>query len=221
MADKPASTKNTQTASNLISLPDNGTSVTPKTLQRWYQLIHLGRLLYSKAALYVRQGKGWSYQSSCAGHDGIQLILGLSFRQGKDFLFPYYRDLLTCLAGGLTIEEIIRNGLSKATDVAGGGRHMSNHFAKQSIRIQNVSSATANHALHAVGVARAIKKYDGDEIAYASFGDSSVSEGYVYEAVSGAARELLPVIFVIQNNGYGISVPNIEQSANKNVGDNF
>ena len=205
----------------LEPLLDHGITVHPKTLQRWYQVIHLGRLLDLKAANYVRQAKGWSYHSSCAGHEGIQLILGLSFRQGKDFLFSYYRDLLTCLAAGLTIEEIIANGLSKATDVGSGGRHMSNHFSKPSIRIQNVSSATGNHSLHAVGVARAIKKYKGDEIAFASFGDSSVSEGYVYESVSGAARELLPVVFVIQNNRYGISVPIHEQAANPCVADNF
>ncbi|MBI5021801.1 MAG: 2-oxoisovalerate dehydrogenase [Ignavibacteriales bacterium] len=165
--------------------------------------------------------KGWSYHSSCAGHEGIQLALGLSFRQGKDFLFPYYRDLMTSLAAGLSIEEIIENGLSKPSDVASGGRHMSNHFAKPEIRIQNVSSATGNHALHAVGVARAIKRYKGDEITFASFGDSSVSEGYVYEAISGAAREMLPVIFVIQNNKYGISVPNKDQAANIIVSENF
>jgi 2-oxoisovalerate dehydrogenase E1 component len=128
---------------------------------------------------------------------------------------------MTVLAAGLTLQEIIQNGLSKARDVGSGGRHMSNHFSKPSIRIQNVSSATGNHALHAAGVARAIKKYNGTEIAYASFGDSSVSEGFVYEAISGAARELLPVIFVIQNNKYGISVSNREQAANENVAQNF
>lgn len=205
----------------LEPLPDGGTSVHSKTLKRWYQLIHLARLLDQKAANYVRQAKGWSYHSSCAGHEGIQLILGLTFRQGKDFLFPYYRDLATCLAAGLTVEEIIRNGLSKATDVGSGGRHMSNHFSKPSIRLQNVSSATGNHALHAAGVARAIRKYKGDEIAFASFGDSASSEGYVYEAISGAARERLPVVFVIQNNRYGISVPLHEASVNECVADNF
>jgi 2-oxoisovalerate dehydrogenase E1 component len=121
----------------------------------------------------------------------------------------------------LSIEEMMRNGLSRAGDPGSGGRHMSNHFSKPSIRLQNVSSATANHALHAAGVARAIKRYRGGEIAFASFGDSSVSEGYVYEAVSGAAREMLPVIFVIQNNRYGISVPLREGAANPCVADNF
>jgi 2-oxoisovalerate dehydrogenase E1 component len=204
-----------------LGLDDHGISVHKNTLNRWYQIMHLGRLIDQRAELYVKQGKGWSYQSSFAGHDGIQLILGLSFRQGKDFLFPYYRDLLTGLAAGITAEEIVMNGISKAADVASGGRHMSNHVAKPSIRIQNVSSATGNHALHATGVARAIKKYDGDEIAFASFGDSAASEGYVFEAIAGAARERLPVIFVIQNNKYGISVPITEGSVSPCVADNF
>ena len=221
MAEKETSTNLEKTTTTLLPLLDNGISVHSKTLKRWYQLIHLGRVLDQRAATYVRQAKGWSYHSSCAGHEGIQLILGLSFRKGKDFLFPYYRDLLTCLAAGLTVEEIVRNGLSKATDVGSGGRHMSNHFSKPSIRIQNVSSSTGSHALHAVGVARATRKHEGDEIAFASFGDSAVSEGFVYEAISGAAREILPVIFVIQNNQYGISVPILEQAANRCVADNF
>ena len=221
MANKDADIKIQTEKLALEPLADRGISVTTQTLKRWYQLMHLGRQLDLKAATYVRQAKGWSYHSSCAGHEGIQLVLGLSFRQGKDFLFPYYRDMMTCLAAGISIQEIIENGLSKPTDVGSGGRHMSNHFSKPSIRIQNVSSATGNHALLAAGVARAIKKYDGDEIAFASFGESAVSEGFVYESVSGAAREILPVIFVIQNNRLGISVPIHEQAANENVADNF
>ncbi len=204
-----------------MGLDDFGISVHKNTLNRWYQIMHMGRILDQKAGNYVKQGKGWSYHSSFVGHDGIQLILGLSFRQGKDFLFPYYRDLLTGYAAGISVEEIVMNGISKAGDIASGGRHMSNHIAKPSIRIQNVSSATANHSLHAAGVARAIKRYDGDEIAFASFGESSASEGYVFEAMAGAARERLPVIFVIQNNKFGISVPLSEGSVSLCVADNF
>jgi len=101
-------------------------------LIRWYELMHMGRVLDDKAPNYLKQAIGWSYHAPSAGHDGIQLALGLSFRSGKDFLFPYYRDLTTCLAAGLTPEDIILNGISKATDPASGGRHMSNHFAKLS-----------------------------------------------------------------------------------------
>ncbi len=181
------------------------------TLKNWYRLMHLGRQLDLKAAGYLKKGMGWSYHAPYQGHDGIQLALGLSFRPNKDFLFPYYRDMLTALAAGISVEEILLNGLSRDSDVASGGRHMSNHFAKPEIRIQNVSSLTGNHAQHAVGVARAIKKYGGDEIAFYSGGESASAEGYFYEAVNGASREILPVVFVLQNNRFGISVPVREQ----------
>ena len=190
-------------------------------LCHWYELMHLGRLLDDKAPNYLKQAIGWSYHAPCAGHDGIQLAAGLSFRPGRDFLFPYYRDLLTCLAAGITPEEIILNGISKATDVAGGGRHMSNHFAKPAIGIQNVSSLTGNHTQHAVGLARAVKTYDRDSIVFSSQGESSLSEGYCFESINGADREQLPVVFVIQDNGYGISVPKRDQSANEHICDNF
>jgi 2-oxoisovalerate dehydrogenase E1 component len=197
-----------------------GTAPIEKQLE-WYRLIHLGRLLDDKARNYLRQAKGWSYHASHAGHDGIQVALGLAFRPNKDYLFPYYRDMLTTLASGLTPHEIILNGLSKAQDVAGGGRHMSNHFAKISIGIWSVSSATGNHAQHAMGLGRAIKYYDSDSIVFCSQGESSCSEGYVFEALNGASREQVPVIFVVQNNGYGISVPVSEQTANPIVSENF
>lgn len=190
-------------------------------LIRWYELMHMGRVLDDKAPNYLKQAIGWSYHAPSAGHDGIQLALGLSFRSGKDFLFPYYRDLTTCLAAGLTPEDIILNGISKATDPASGGRHMSNHFAKPSIGIQNVSSLTGNHAQHATGLARAVKNYDSDAIVFCSQGESSLSEGYCYEAIIGADREQLPVIFIVQDNGYGISVPKKDQSANIDLSDNF
>lgn len=197
-----------------------GTVEIEKQLE-WFRLIHLGRLLDDKARNYLRQAKGWSYHASHAGHDGIQIALGLAFRPNKDFLFPYYRDMLTSLAAGITPYEIILNGLSKAQDVASGGRHMSNHFAKISIGIWNVSSATGNHTQHATGLGRAVKYYDDDAIVYSSQGESSCSEGYVFEALNGASREVLPVIFVVQNNGYGISVPVSEQTANPIVSENY
>ncbi len=197
------------------------TGIDKKTIIDWYKINHLGRRLDEKAALYLKMAKGWSYHAPFGGHDGIQLALGKSFRPKKDFLFPYYRDMLTSLAGGITVEEIILNGLSKDTDVAGGGRHMSNHFAKPSINIQNVSSCTGNHSLHAAGVARAIKRYNDDAVALYSGGESACSEGYFFEAVNISTLEQLPVVFVIQNNKYGISVPLVDQTANQTVSDNF
>jgi 2-oxoisovalerate dehydrogenase E1 component len=195
--------------------------VSREELKKWYGLMHLARVLDDKAPNYLKQGLGWSYHAPCAGHDAIQLALGMTFRPGRDYLFPYYRDLATCVAAGLTAEEIILNGMSKATDVASGGRHMSNHFAKPEIGIQNVSSVVSNHAQHAAGLGRAIKTYGKDSIVFCSVGESSLSEGFFYEALNGASREKLPVVFVVQDNGYGISVPKRDQTANPYASDNF
>ncbi len=191
-------------------------------LQNWYYLMVLGRKLDEKAPNYLKQALGWSYHAPYAGHDGIQLAIGLHFVKNQDHLFPYYRDMLTVLSAGLTAEEIILNGISKATDVSSGGRHMSNHFSKPEWNIHNVSSSTGNHTLHAVGVARGIKLYgNSTSVAISSQGESSTSEGYVYEAINGASNEKLPVIFVFQDNGYGISVPKSDQTANRKAADNF
>ncbi|MGA3015118.1 MAG: thiamine pyrophosphate-dependent enzyme [Bacteroidales bacterium] len=196
-------------------------STDKETLRKWFYLLTLGRKLDEKAPNYLKQALGWSYHAPYAGHDGIQLAIGQVFDKTTDHLFPYYRDMLTVISAGLTAEEIILNGLSKATDIASGGRHMSNHFAKPEWNIHNVSSATGNHTLHAVGVARAMKYYGTKGVAISSQGESSASEGFVYEAINGASREELPVIFVFQDNGYGISVPKSDQTANPRVSDNF
>ncbi|MCA8938634.1 MAG: hypothetical protein KDB07_02405, partial [Planctomycetes bacterium] len=202
-----------------------------------YRLLYLGRLLDEEAVQYLKRNMGWSYHAPCAGHDAIQLALGCTFRHSLDHLFPYYRDMMTCLAGGLSAREIILNGLSRAEDVAGAGRHMSNHFAKPSIHIHNVSSCVSNHAQHAAGLARAIKMYanpskgldadlterarSGIPVVYCSFGESCCSEGYVFEALNGASLLKLPMITVIQDNGYGIGVPKREQTANVDIAENF
>lgn len=192
-----------------------------ETLKTWFSLMTLGRALDDRAPNYLKQAIGWSYHAPYAGHDGIQLAIGQVFDREHDHLFPYYRDMLTAISAGLTAEEIILNGISKAADPASGGRHMSNHFAKPEWNIHNTSSCTGNHALHAAGLARAIKKYGVKGVVINSQGESSVSEGYVYEAINGASNEKLPVIFVFQDNGYGISVPKEDQTANRKVANNF
>lgn len=195
---------------------------TPKeTLESWFRLMTIGRAIDDKAPNYLKQAIGWSYHAPYAGHDGIQLAIGQIFEKQKDHLFPYYRDMLTAFSAGLTAEELILNGISKATDPASGGRHMSNHFAKPEWNIHNVSSLTGNHTLHAVGAARAIKYYGEKAVSISSQGESSLSEGYVYEAINGATKEKLPVIFAIQDNGYGISVPKKDQTATRKVANNF
>jgi 2-oxoisovalerate dehydrogenase E1 component len=207
--------------SPLLSVSFKALSPSREELRNWYRLMHLGRVLDDRAPNYLKQGLGWSYHAPCAGHDGIQVALGTIFRPRHDYLFPYYRDLTTCVAAGVTPEEILLNGMSKATDIASGGRHMSNHFAKPEIYIQNVSSCVANHAQHAAGLGRAIRSYRGTSLVFCSMGESSTSEGYFYEAVNGCSLFKLPVVFVLQDNGYGISVPKSQQTANHFVADNF
>jgi 2-oxoisovalerate dehydrogenase E1 component len=190
-------------------------------IRQWYGLLSLGRKLDERAPNYLKQAIGWSYHAPYAGHDAIQLAIGQVFTLGEDHFFPYYRDMLACLSAGMSAEEIILNGISKATDLASGGRHMSNHFAKPEWNIHNVSSCTGNHTLHAVGVAKAMKTYDQKGVAISSQGESSTSEGYCYEAINGASNGRYPVVFVFQDNGYGISVPKSDQTANEFAADNF
>lgn len=197
------------------------TSTDKETLKKWFRLMTVGRGIDEKAPNYLKQAIGWSYHAPYAGHDGIQLATGQVFEKNKDHMFLYYRDMLTAMSCGITSEEIILNGISRANDPSSGGRHMSNHFAKPEWNIHSVSSVTGNHTLHAVGVARAIKYYGEKAVAISSQGESSVSEGFVYEAINGASKEKLPVIFVIQDNGYGISVPKKDQTANRKVANNF
>jgi 2-oxoisovalerate dehydrogenase E1 component len=192
-----------------------------ETLKKWYHLLTLGRAMDEKAPMYQLQSLGWSYHAPYAGHDGIQLAIGQVFTVGEDFLFPYYRDMLTVLSAGMTPEELILNGISKATDLTSGGRHMSNHFSKHEWHIENISSAVGTQDLHAAGVARAMKYYKHKGVAITCQGEATTSEGYVYEAINGASTERLPVIFVIQDNGYGISVPKKDQTANRKVAQNF
>ncbi len=202
-------------------LQHDAVKVDAATQKEWYRQAYLVRAMDDRASKYIRRGMGWSYHARCGGHEGIQIALGRSFRPNQDFLFPYYRDMGVALAAGLSPYECFLNGLSRDEDPCSGGRHMSNHFGKPAIGVQNVSSCTGNHTLHGAGVARAIKYYKKDAIAFTSQGESSTSEGYCFEAYNGAAREKLPVIFVVQENGFGISVPTAEQTANERVGNNY
>ena len=117
-----------------------------ETLRRWYYLLYLGRCLDEKAPSYLLQSIGWQFHASNAGHDGIQLAIGQIFQRGKDHLFLYYRDLLAALSAGMTVEEMILNGISKATDPTSGGRHMSDHYATASPCLP-----TSRRPTHALG----------------------------------------------------------------------
>jgi len=196
-------------------------STEKSVLEKWYYLMALGRIVDDRAPNYLKQAIGWSYHAPYAGHDAIQLAIGQVFERKVDHLFPYYRDMLTTISAGLTPEEIILNGIAKATDLTSGGRHMSNHFSKHEWHIYNVASTVGSHTQHAAGVARGMKKYNKDGVVFCSMGESATSEGFVFESINGATTEKLKVVYVIQDNGYGISVPKSEQTANRKVADNY
>ena len=114
-------------AKNAVKIPEKFSikKTDKKTLIKWYELLVLGRLIDERAPNYLKQAIGWSYHAPAAGHDAIQLAIGQVFDKKTDHMFPYYRDMMTCISAGLTAEEIILNGISKATDLAGATRDKS------------------------------------------------------------------------------------------------
>ena len=129
-----------------------------ETLRKWYYLMSLGRALDEKAPSYLLQSLGWSYHAPYAGHDGIQLAIGQVFHRGEDYLFPYYRDMLTVLSAGMTAEEIILNGISKATDPSSESRELIFNFEDTDGIIQGLHNKNNSIA----GFARACFNYGLD-----------------------------------------------------------
>ena len=169
----------------------------------------------NKAMNLLRQGKTF-FHIAAAGHEAAQLAIGLSLNPKKDWLFPYYRDLGTVLTSGITPEEVFLGTFGKATDPASGGRQLPVHWGSTRINIPSQSSPTGTQFLQAVGTALASVKRGERNISYVSSGEGTTSQGEFHEAVNWASREKLPVLFVIQNNKYAISVPVSSQSGGKN-----
>lgn len=178
------------------------------------RLMYLSRMIDNKAMNLLRQGKSF-FHIACAGHEAIQVATALQLNPKVDWLFPYYRDLAFTLTCGVTPYEIMLQSLAKADDPACGGRQLPCHWGAQKINMPAQSSPTGTQFLQAVGTALASVRKGINNISYVSSGEGTTSQGEFHEAINWASREKLPVLFVIQNNKYAISVPIEQQTGGK------
>ncbi len=172
------------------------------------------RSIDNKAMNLLRQGKSF-FHIAGAGHEGIQTAAGLQLNPEKDWLFPYYRDLALVMTTTVTPKDFFLQCFAKADDPSCGGRQLPCHWGKKDIRLPAQSSPTGTQFLQAVGAALASVKRGEKNITYVSSGEGTTSQGEFHEAVNWASREKLPVLFVVENNKYAISVPVGEQSGGK------
>ena len=185
---------------------------------RVYRTMLLSRRLDDKEIQLKNQSRTY-FQISAAGHEAIQTAAAMTLRAGHDWFFPYYRDQTLCLALGITPLEMLLASVAADADPSSGGRQMPAHWSSPQLHIVSPSSCCATQCLHAVGAAEAseigrrlpelakVIGGRGDEVAYVALGDGSTSEGEFWESLNTACTQRLPVIYVIEDNGYAISVP--------------
>jgi 2-oxoisovalerate dehydrogenase E1 component len=173
-----------------------------------FRIIYMSRRIDDREILLKRQNKIF-FQVSGAGHEGIQTAAGLALRAGHDWFFPYYRDRALSLALGMTAEDMLLQAVGAESDPSSGGRQMPSHWSSAKLHIVSPSSATGTQLLPAVGCAHANRYLDpaSDAVTLTSTGEGATSEGEFWEAINAACLESLPVIFLVQDNGFAISVP--------------
>lgn len=183
------------------------------------KLLYISRFADEKMAKLAKQNKGGTFQLSSAGHELVGVVSALALESGKDWGMPYYRDQGFALALGCELEELFGVFLGRATKNHSSGRMMPHHYSDKSRRIFCQSSVVGSQFLHAAGRGLGIKNLGLDEVVYVSCGDGATSQGDFHEALNFTALHRLPVIFVVQNNGWAISVPIREQTAGGSIVD--
>jgi len=193
-----------------------------------YRHMYTSRRVDDREILLKRQQKIF-FQISGAGHEAVGVAAAFALKAGYDWFYPYYRDRALCLALGATAYDMLLQAVGSADDPSSGGRQMPSHWSLPHLNIVTGSSPTGTQILQAVGCAevgrylaahpnaaskatgdyRQFKevKFHGDEITYVSLGDGTTSEGEFWEALNTASNSRLPLIFVVEDNGYAISVP--------------
>ena len=187
-------------------------------LLRFYHTMLLSRRLDDKELQLKHQSLSY-FQISGAGHEAIQVAAGLALRPGHDWVFPYYRDRALCLTLGLTASDMLLNAVGAKDDPNSGGRQMPTHWSSTELQIVSPSSCCTTQCLHAVGAAEAgdlFQRIDGldtpsayrdDEVVLVALGDGQTSGGEFWESLNTASNRRLPVVYLVEDNGYAISVP--------------
>ena len=190
--------------------PDTHTPLSPPLppdrLLAMYRVMVLARLLDERGNILNRQGR-LHFIVPTQGHEAAQVGVACAMRQGTDYLLCYYRSAPMVLAMGMSPRDVFLNLFGRSEDPSGGGTNVPGQYGCPALRIISTSNVIATHLLHAVGAAQAARYLGETAVAVATFGDGSTSAGAFHEALNWAGVHKLPVVFVCENNGYAISVP--------------
>ncbi|MEO5884476.1 MAG: thiamine pyrophosphate-dependent enzyme, partial [Candidatus Limnocylindrales bacterium] len=192
--------------------------LTDDELIEMYRYVALARALDERMWILNRAGR-IPFVISGQGHEGAQVGIAWAFQKGHDWIAPFYRSIATCLTFGMSPRDILTAQYATANDPSSGGRQMPGHYGSREHNLVSVSSPVATQLLHAVGIALAAKIRKTGQVAMTSMGEGSSNQGDVHEGLNFAAIHKLPFVFVVENNGYAISVPAARQVSVPNVAD--